>query len=98
MRRVVKNNAQLERTLQWPTFTKEQVEFLERLFPVRRLGIRENVDAYRHHCGAASVVVMMREHCPELRPTSRLDYDGEEDLTPDIVQAAIDRQSGKRGE
>lgn len=44
----------------WPTFTEEQVAFLEKLFPPRCVGRRESAEDHLRYAGMVDLVALMR--------------------------------------
>lgn len=75
-----------------PRLSVGQVRRLQALFPVRLLEPGEDVDAYRHYCGAAMLVAELAAVCEP--PEGAILDDDDEELTEEAVQAHLNKQNG----
>lgn len=73
-----------------PRLSSAQVRRLMQIYPVRLLEPGENVDAYRHYCGAANLVQQLAQVCTSEDPSES----EEEILTAEAVGRAIAARNG----
>lgn len=76
----------------WPTFTDPQVAFLERMFPARCLGLREQVEDHLRYAGKVDLVAQLREHVIGGSPASMDFSDDEEEALDDMAVGLAQEQ------